>query len=150
MNRSLVAVSVTGVTALAVVVVLGLVGALPGAAAGIALPALLIALAVAPATASLSVRVSEDGLAIGFGPLGWPVRRIRLSQILSAYPETRFPSQVGGWGFRGMPGSATIMSRGGECLIIRYRSGGRLAISIDDAARGASLINALIAERVQP
>ncbi|SDJ14120.1 hypothetical protein [Nonomuraea jiangxiensis] len=148
-NPWLVAVSVAGVATLSVVVVLGLVGAMPGAAAGTALPALAITLVVALATASLTARVSEDGLAIGFGPFGWPVRRIRLSQILSAYPEERFPSQVGGWGFRGMSGSATIMLRGGECLIIRYRSGGQLAISIDDAARGASLINALIAERVE-
>ncbi|TDB99619.1 hypothetical protein E1267_37075 [Nonomuraea longispora] len=48
------------------------------------------------------------------------------------------------------PGGAAIMLRGGERLITRYRSGGRLAVSIDDAARGTSLINALIAERVEP
>ncbi|MEU7854572.1 hypothetical protein [Nonomuraea sp. NPDC049141] len=65
----------------------------------------------------------------------------------AAWSEVRYPSQVGGWGIRGLPGSATIMLRGGECLIIRYRSGGQLAVSVDDAERGAALINALIAER---
>jgi hypothetical protein len=53
--------------------------------------------------------------------------------VLSAWSEVRYPSQTGGWGFRGFPGTAAIMLRGGECLVIRYRSGGRLAISIDDA-----------------
>lgn len=99
-------------------------------------------------TSSISVRVTEDGVAIGFGPLGWPVRRIRLSAIDTAWAEQRFPSQVGGWGLRGLPGSASIMLRGGECLVLRYRSGGQLVISIDDAERGAALINALIEERV--
>ena len=98
---------------------------------------------------SVTARVTGDGLAIGFGLLGWPIRRIRLSKIDSAWSEVRYPSQTGGWGFRGFPGTATIMLRGGECLVIRYRSGGQLAISIDDAEHGAALINALIAERVE-
>ncbi|MFI7634865.1 hypothetical protein [Nonomuraea sp. NPDC049400] len=49
------------------------------------------------------------------------------------------------WAFRGLPDSATIMLRGGECPVIGHRSGGRLTIT---AERGASLINALIAEPV--
>ncbi|MFG1701681.1 hypothetical protein ACFLIM_00685 [Nonomuraea sp. M3C6] len=149
-NPWLVAVTGVAVAVIGVLAVLRLIGVIPGAAAGTALPALALVLVAGVMTAAVTVRVSDDGVAIGFGPLGWPVRRIRLSQIVSAYPEVRHPSQVGGWGFRGLPGSATIMLRGGDCLIIRYRSGGQLAISIDDAARGASLINALIAERVEP
>lgn len=97
-------------------------------------------------TSSIAVRVTEDGVAVGFGLFGWPVRRIRLSKIETAWAEQRFPSQVGGWGVRGLPGSAAIMLRGGECLVLRYRSGGQLVISVDDAERAASLINALIEE----
>ncbi|MEV2266267.1 SdpI family protein [Nonomuraea africana] len=100
------------------------------------------------ATSSATVRITEDGVAIGFGPLGWPVRRIRLSKIESAWSEVRHPSQVGGWGLRGVPGSAAIMLRGGDCLVLRYRSGGQLLVSVDDAARGAALLNALLEERV--
>ena len=37
--------------------------------------------------------------------------------------------------------------RRGECLVIKYRPGGELTISVDDAERGAALLNALIAER---
>jgi hypothetical protein len=136
---------------LAVLVVLGvtaLSGVLPAAVGASVLPGAALILLVGLLATSVGVRVSEDGVAIGFGPLGWPVRRIRLSKIESAWTEERFPSQVGGWGLRGVPGSAAIMLRGGECLVLRYRSGGQLVISIDDAARGAALINALIEERV--
>lgn len=140
-------------TAAAPAVVIVVLGALQLLGIGLAavtwtlLPVMAIVLVAGLVTASVSVRVTEDGLAIGFGPLSWPVRRIRLSKIDKAWSEERFPSQVGGWGFRGLPGSAAIMLRGGECLVLRYRSGGQLVISIDDAERGASLINALIEER---
>ncbi|WP_336210596.1 hypothetical protein [Nonomuraea sp. LPB2021202275-12-8] len=112
------------------------------------LPVLGVVLLIGLFASSLTARVTGDGLALGFGPFGWPVRRIRLARIDRAWTEERRPSQVGGWGVRGLPGGATIMLRGGECLVIGYRSGGQLAISIDDAERGASLINALISERI--
>ncbi len=111
------------------------------------LPALGVVLVVGLFASSLTAHVTDDGLVLGFGPLGWPKRRIRLAKIDRAWTEERSPSQVGGWGVRGLPGAATIMLRGGECLVIGYRSGGQLAISIDDAERGASLINALVSER---
>lgn len=111
------------------------------------LPALVVVLLVGLFASSLSARVSEDGLVLAFGPFGWPVRRIRLDKIHHAHVEERYPSQVGGWGLRGLPGRTTIMLRGGECLILTYHSGGRLGVSIDDAERGAALINTLIAER---
>ncbi|UBU16731.1 SdpI family protein [Nonomuraea gerenzanensis] len=140
----------SGAAALVTVVTgaLALSGAAPaGFVAGL-LPVLVILLLTGLATVAVSVRVGDDLIRIGFGPLGWPARRIPLSKIESAWSERRQPGEVGGWGFRGLPGSATIMLRGGECLVLRYRSGGRLTISIDDAERGASLINALLSERV--
>ncbi|MBE1592562.1 hypothetical protein ACFPOI_18095 [Nonomuraea angiospora] len=138
--------------ALAAALVLGLLyvtGLVSGVTATSVLPGLVLVLAAGVLTSSVSVQVGDGRMAVQFGPLGWPARRIPLSQIESAWSETRHPAEVGGWGIRGLPGSSTIMLRGGECLVIRYRSGGRLAISIDDAERGASLINALIAERVE-
>ncbi|MFI7124056.1 hypothetical protein ACIBQ1_00090 [Nonomuraea sp. NPDC050153] len=138
--------------ALAAVLVLGplyLTGLVTGAWAMSALPGLVIVLVVGVLTSSVSVQVGDGRVAVHLGPLGWPARRIPLARIESAWSETRHPAEVGGWGIRGLPGSSTIMLRGGECLVLRYRSGGRLAISIDDAERGASLINALIAERVE-
>lgn len=146
-NRWQIGLVVASGVPLVAIVDLGLLGGVPiGVWVTLALVS-AIALAFGLLLSSVTVAVTDDGLAIGFGPFGWPVRRIRLSKIDSAWSEQRFPSQVGGWGLRGLPGSAAIMLRGGECLVIRYRSGGQLVISIDDAERGASLINALIEGR---
>ncbi|MBP2702503.1 DUF1648 domain-containing protein [Microbispora sp. RL4-1S] len=97
------------------------------------------------ALSTVSVQAGPEGLRIGFGPLRWPARRVPLDRIERAWVEERSPLDVGGWGYRGLPGRATIMIRGGECLVVAYRSGGRLAISVDDAATGAALLNALLA-----
>ncbi|MFC5832531.1 hypothetical protein [Nonomuraea insulae] len=147
-NRWLTAV-VLGSLAVNVVTVVWLSsGGMTGAVAAGILPVFVLVLLVGLATMSITVRVRDDEVAIGFGPVAWPRRRIRLSKIDAAWAEDRRPRDVGGWGVRGLPGSSTIMLRGGECLVLRYRSGGQIAISIDDAERGASLINTLIAERV--
>lgn len=96
------------------------------------------------AVSAVRVRITERGLAISFGPLGLPVRRIPLNRVDSARMEIRRPSEVGGWGIRGLPGRSTIMVRAGECLVVRYTSGGELGISVDDAERGAALLNTLV------
>ncbi|MFC8082263.1 DUF1648 domain-containing protein [Streptomyces sp. NPDC057340] len=93
---------------------------------------------------SVQARVSERGLEVSFGPLGWPGRRWAPGDIDTARMEVRRPSQVGGWGYRLSGLGTTVMLRAGECLVIRPR--GRrtdFAISIDDAERGAALLNAL-------
>ncbi|MEV4164051.1 hypothetical protein [Nonomuraea dietziae] len=141
---ALAVVSGVGALVLGVSTALGL---MEGAAFGL-LGVSVILLVAGLLTSSATVRITQDGVAIGFGPLGWPVRRIGLSKIESAWSEVRHPSQVGGWGLRGVPGMAAIMLRGGDCLVLRYHSGGQLVVSIDDAARGAALLNALLAERV--
>lgn len=124
---------------LALAALLGRPGPLWGPAA------LLAIVAVAGLTlSSVAVRVTRDGLTIAFGPLRWPVRRVPLHRIERAWTDERSPAEVGGWGYRGLPGSATIMLRGGECLVIRYTTGGELAISVDDAATGAALLNAYV------
>ncbi|SDI20912.1 hypothetical protein SAMN05421505_13837 [Sinosporangium album] len=125
-----------------------------GAAAGL-LPAHLgwVGLSLAPLavigsiTSTVRVRIGDDGLTIGFGAFGWPRRHIPLDRVDSAWAEARSPADVGGWGLRGLPGASTIMLRGGQCLVARYTSGGRIAISVDDAERGAALLNALVMER---
>ncbi|GLW97120.1 DUF1648 domain-containing protein [Microtetraspora sp. NBRC 16547] len=96
---------------------------------------------------SVRVKVSPEGLTVSYGPLRWPSRSVPLGRLDRAWTEQRFPSDVGGWGYRGLPGQSTIMIRGGECLVVRYTSGGELGISVDDAAQGAALLNALVASR---
>ncbi|MFI6511432.1 DUF1648 domain-containing protein [Streptosporangium sp. NPDC050855] len=94
---------------------------------------------------SARVQVTEEGIVIFYGPLRLPRWRIPIKRVERAWSEKLFPSAVGGWGIRGLPGSATVMLRGGECLVLGYVSGGRLAISIDDAENGAALVNTLVA-----
>jgi hypothetical protein len=108
---------------------------------------LTVAAVAGLAVSTIRVQADERGLAIAFSPLRWPTRKIALRKIERAWVEERQAHEVGGWGYRGLPGAATIMLRGGECLVVRFASGGELGISIDDAERGAALLNALIAQR---
>jgi hypothetical protein len=94
---------------------------------------------------SLRTQITEDGLRISYGPLRLLRRHIPINRVQRAWSEERFPSNAGGWGIRGVPGAATVMIRGGECLVVGYVSGGRFTISIDDAERGAALLNTLVA-----
>ncbi|QTD99760.1 DUF1648 domain-containing protein [Streptomyces cyanogenus] len=96
------------------------------------------------AFSSVRAKVSEAGLEVSFGPLGWPARRWAPAAIESARAEQRLPSQVGGWGYRISGLGTTVMLRAGDCLVVRPR--GRrtdFAVSVDDAERGAALLNAL-------
>ncbi|MFG5721560.1 DUF1648 domain-containing protein [Streptomyces murinus] len=102
-------------------------------------------------SSSVRAKVSEAGLEISFGPLGWPVRRWTPDALESARAERRLPSQVGGWGYRLSGLGTTVMLRAGDCLVVRPR--GRrsdFAVSVDDAERGAALLNALRARTPEP
>lgn len=141
-NRWLLALSALAAAALVLLLALALLGSTstPWVFAAVA----ALSAPTAFATSAVSVRVGEEGVTIACSPLRWPVRRIPLSKVDGARVEVRNPSSVGGWGYRGLPGNATIMLRGGECLVLRYRSGSELGISVDDAERGAGLLNALL------
>ncbi|MCH0541061.1 DUF1648 domain-containing protein [Streptomyces sp. MUM 203J] len=94
------------------------------------------------AFASVQARVDEEGLKVSFGPFGWPARHWSVEDIESARTEHRTPAQVGGWGYRLSGLGTTVMLRGGECLVVR--AGGKdFAVSVDDAERGAALLNSL-------
>ncbi|MFD3677649.1 DUF1648 domain-containing protein [Streptomyces sp. NPDC058613] len=93
--------------------------------------------------ASVQARVTESGLEVAFGPLGWPVRRWTAQSITSARAEKRTPAQVGGWGYRLSGLGTTVMLRAGECLVIHPAKGAEFAVSVDDAERGAALLNSL-------
>ncbi|MEW2359721.1 DUF1648 domain-containing protein [Spirillospora sp. NPDC029432] len=113
-------------------------GPLAGPLAGVALIGL-----VGLTLSSARVTVNARGLAVGFGPLGRPVRRIPLEAITSAWAEERRPAEVGGWGYRLSGKGTTVMLRKGECLVVQHGRDARFAVSVDDAERGAALINSL-------
>ncbi|MFJ4676149.1 DUF1648 domain-containing protein [Kitasatospora sp. NPDC088783] len=100
------------------------------------------------ACSSVRVRVSTAGLEVALGPLGLPTRRWPLAELESARVERRGAAQVGGWGYRLSGRGTTVMLRAGECLVVRVRATGHdFAVSVDDAERGAALLNALRARR---
>ncbi len=93
---------------------------------------------------SVRVQVTEEGVVLFYGPFRLPRKHIPIERVERAWSEERFPSNVGGWGIRGLPGAVTVMIRGGECLVVDYVSGGRFAVSIDDAESGAALLNTFV------
>ncbi|MGY0460347.1 DUF1648 domain-containing protein [Kitasatospora sp. cg17-2] len=119
---------------------------LGGAAWATAAPLAIVALA-GLGCSSVQARVTERGLDVAFGPLGRPSRHWDPEEILSARAENRTPAQVGGWGYRLSGLGTTVMLRRGECLVIRPRQGAEFAVSVDDAERGAALLNTLTAPR---
>ncbi|MFI9568830.1 DUF1648 domain-containing protein [Streptomyces rishiriensis] len=98
---------------------------------------------------SVRARVGEQGLDVTFGPLGWPTRRWAAKDVESARVESRTPAQVGGWGYRLSGLGTTVMLRGGECLVIHPSKGREFAVSVDDAERGAALLNSLSAQHTR-
>ncbi|MET7458061.1 DUF1648 domain-containing protein [Streptomyces sp. NPDC005574] len=92
---------------------------------------------------SVRALVSERGLEVAFGPLGWPARHWAPEEIESARVDSRTPAQVGGWGYRLSGLGTTVMLRRGECLVIHPTKGREFAVSVDDAERGAALLNSL-------
>ncbi|MEU7054630.1 DUF1648 domain-containing protein [Streptomyces sp. NPDC046197] len=135
--------AVTGLAAVAAAV--ALIGGLAEPTQGWTLLTLCaVGSLTATACGSVQARVTERGLEVAFGPLGWPVRRWAPDAIETARAENRTPAQVGGWGYRLSGLGTTIMLRAGDCLVIRAR--GRrtdFAVSVDDAERGAALLNTL-------
>ncbi|WP_406195335.1 DUF1648 domain-containing protein [Kitasatospora sp. NBC_01560] len=97
------------------------------------------------ACSSVQTLVTPKGLEVAFGPAGWPVRRWPVEAIESARAEQRTPAQVGGWGYRLNGLGTTVMLRGGDCLVVHPHRGADFAVSVDDAERGAALLNALTA-----
>ncbi|MET9464676.1 DUF1648 domain-containing protein [Streptomyces sp. NPDC006544] len=95
---------------------------------------------------SVQARVTDSVLEVAFGPLGWPRRRWPAGEIDSARMEVRTPAQVGGWGYRLSGLGTTVMLRAGECLVIHPRKGVEFAVSVEDAERGAALLNTLSAK----
>ncbi|MEU5715222.1 DUF1648 domain-containing protein [Streptomyces sp. NPDC020403] len=128
----------------AVAAVLAWAGGLAGPNWSLIAPTAFVSLVLLEC-ASVRTRVSEAGFEVSFGPFGLPVRRWAVRDIEAARVEHRTPAQAGGWGYRLNGLGTTVMLRGGECLVVRAR-GRDFAVSVDDAERGAALLNSLRAQ----
>jgi hypothetical protein len=129
-----------------VVVALGLVVAgLYGAASGIGVGGLAVL-----GASSVRVAVSERGVVVSSGPLGWPSVRFALDDVVSAGSIDFKPLQWGGWGYRGslhLFRKAAWGLRRGPAIELELRRGRRFAVTVDDADAAAAVINGLVAHR---
>ncbi|MFG2722745.1 DUF1648 domain-containing protein [Streptomyces sp. NPDC048416] len=132
---------VVGAVLLAVGVVLLFTGA-PAYAVG-ALPGGLLCLAFSRPY----VTVDRHGLTARPTALPWPRIRIPLSDIDRAMSRNiEIWDEYGGWGYRFRPGQSGLMLRSGEAIVVRRADGREFAVTVDDSATAAALLNTL-AER---
>ncbi|MGY3679831.1 DUF1648 domain-containing protein [Streptomyces sp. TE33382] len=107
-----------------------------------AVPLLLIGLAVLTFSRP-SVTVDRRGLTVT-GLLPWPRVRVPLERIESADSrEVNALAEYGGWGYRMRPGRSGVIMRSGEAIVARLAGGREFAVTVDDSATGAALLNTL-------
>lgn len=144
-------------TTLALPALLLILGALTAVAAGALLawvwaePAVAwvltgvtVVLAAAAATSTaFRVRVDNSGLTVtsvvGFPRFHVPLADIRDAEAVSVVPAAEF----GGWGLRWVPGRFGVVVRTGPALQVNRRTGRQFVVTVDDAATGAALLQAL-------
>jgi hypothetical protein len=92
------------------------------------------------------VAIDARGVAIRYGHLGLWARHVPLGEIAAAHPVTLDALEHGGWGYRGglrLFGKASIVARSGPAIRLDLHGGRTLFVTVDDAATGAGLLNAL-------
>lgn len=90
----------------------------------------------------LTVMVDRSGLRVRMGGF-LPVRRYQLVTIGEARAEYVDPARWGGWGYRMIPDGSAVVIRAGEGIVLELRNGRRFAVTVDDAAEGAGVVNGL-------
>ncbi len=89
------------------------------------------------------VFVNDDGIDIRLGG-GMRARRIALDNVQSARAIDLEPAAWGGWGWRVTSGATAIVLRRGDAIELTFENGRRFAVTVDDAATGAALLNGLV------
>ena len=136
----------------AAVVVLGLIAAAsapagdPGAAALTGIPLVVAGLAML-ALARVDVTVDRRGLRVVSAWTRIPVMRVPLARIESAAWEDVSPGQWGGWGLRFSGRGVAYVTRSGPGLVVRLSGGRARLVTVADADRGASVLEALLRAR---
>lgn len=92
------------------------------------------------------VRVDAAGLTVR-SALGWPGTHVPAAEVLAASVVEVSPlAEFGGWGWRvGRGGRVGVVLRKGEALLVERTGGRSLVVTVDDAASGAALLNAVAA-----
>ena len=95
----------------------------------------------------VEANVNNDGVRIRLS--GIPVKKYPLADIGSARAIDLEPAAWGGWGWRASPNGWAIVLRRGDALELTLSNGRLFAVTVDDAATGAALVNGLVARHVR-
>ena len=99
---------------------------------------MVLAFGATIAFSRLVVHIGGSGIAIAFGPLGWPVKRFPWQAITAVGAIEIHPTQWGGWGYRWRPGrSSGAILRKGPGLKLDLADGHVFVVSVDDPETGA-------------
>lgn len=102
----------------------------------------------------IQVHADATGVRVRFGMLPWPTKFVAIDDIAHAGVIDLRPTEWGGWGYRiarpakGFSRSAVVL-RGGEALHLTQRNGREFAVTVDDAAQAAAVVNAYVAKPVE-
>lgn len=135
--------------AMVVAVSAGALVVLPPAPVGVAL-VILVTLVVAVEFCSVTVTVDERGLRASLGPMRWPTVGFDLDEITAAQAIDLRPMAWGGWGYRGsvrIAKRAAVVLRAGPGIELALTGDRRFAVTVDDAPRGAAVLEALLQRR---
>ncbi|GHD03730.1 hypothetical protein GCM10010313_19100 [Streptomyces violarus] len=114
----------------------------------LAVSALLVGGVLCLGFARVYVTVGRQGLTVTPGRLPWPRIRVPLEAMTGAsHREIDAFGDFGGWGYRIRPGASGVILRSGATLFVRRAGGRDFAVTVDDAATAAALLNTLIARR---
>lgn len=109
----------------------------------IGVPLALLAL-VAGTFCRPHVTVDRRGLTVS-GLLPRPRVRVPLERMEDADSRrVNAVAEYGGWGYRIRPERSGVITRSGEAIVIRLTSGREFAVTVDDSATGAALLNTLL------
>ncbi|MER6237327.1 DUF1648 domain-containing protein [Streptomyces clavifer] len=100
---------------------------------------------------SFTVTVGPRGLGVSPAVLPRPRLRVPLADMSEASSRSINPlGDFGGWGWRIRPGATGIILRSGEALVVKRANGREIAVTVDDSATAATLLNSLIPRTVRP
>ncbi len=87
-----------------------------------------------------STRVTVDARGVTVSAARLPIRRFRTDQIVAARSGYARLADLGGFGYRVMPGRHTVSLRPGDALWLELNSGREFVVTVDDAETAARLI----------
>ncbi|WP_326697639.1 hypothetical protein OG909_10005 [Streptomyces sp. NBC_01754] len=87
------------------------------------------------------VTVNEGGVTVSAA--GLPIRRFRPDRIVSARSGYARLADLGGFGYRVMPGRHALSLRPGDALWLGLSNGREFVVTVDDAETAARLISEL-------